>query len=124
MEILSYIVMGFGVFIMLIGVVGLYKPKRDFYYRILVSCKIDTVGLITLGIGVSIYHGFSFFTGKVALIVIIILILNPFVAHIIAKAAFLSGYTSVYKVGETDADNLSKSEGELHISLKKGDSDD
>jgi len=124
METLSYIVMGFGAFIMFIGVIGLFKPKRDFYYRILVACKIDTVGLITLGIGVSIYHGFSFFTGKVVLIVIIILILNPFVAHITAKAAFLSGLTSEYTVGEKDADNLSKNEGKLNISLQRGESED
>jgi len=95
MQILAYVVMGIGVAFMLLGVIGIFKPNKDFYYRILVACKIDTVGILTLGFGLALYHGFSFFTGKILLIVIIILVLNPFVAHIMARAAHRSGYPSV-----------------------------
>jgi len=97
MYILSYIVMGLGVVIMLLGVIGIFQRNKDFYYRILVACKIDTVGILTLSIGMALRHGFSFFTGKMFLIVIIIMVLNPFVAHIVAQAAYKSGYVPACK---------------------------
>ena len=101
MYVLGYIIMGIGAAFMLFGVIGIFKPNRDFYYRILVACKIDTVGILTICIGIAIHHGVSFFTGKMFLIVIIILVLNPFVAHIMARAAHRSGYVSVCEDGDT-----------------------
>ena len=92
MYILSYIVMGLGMVFMLFGILGIFQPRKDFYYRILVACKIDTVGFLTLTIGVAIRHGFSFFTGKLFLIVIIIMVLNPLVAHIMVRSAHKGGY--------------------------------
>ena len=93
--ILGYFVIGLGVVFMLIGVIGLFQRGKDFYYRLLVACKIDTVGLLTIAIGLGLRHGISFFTGKTLLIAIIILVLNPFVAHIIGQAAYKTGYASV-----------------------------
>ena len=93
-NIIGYVVIGIGVFFMLIGVIGLFQRGKDFYYRLLVACKIDTVGLLTIAIGLAIRHGISFFTGKMLLITIIILVLNPFVAHIIGRSAYRTGYVS------------------------------
>jgi len=84
--------MGLGLVFMLIGIIGIFQPGKDFYYRILVACKIDTVGFLTVAIGVAIRHGFTFFTGKLFIIVIIMMVLNPFVAHIVARSAYKSGY--------------------------------
>jgi len=89
---ISYIVMGIGVAFMLFGVIGIFQRKKDFYYRILVACKIDTVGFLTIIIGLAIRHGFSFFTGKLFLIAIIMMVLNPLVAHIMVRSAYNSGY--------------------------------
>ena len=97
---LGYIVMGIGLVFMFFGVIGILQPNRDFYYRILVSCKIDTVGTLTFAIGLAIRHGFSFFTGKVFLIIIIMLILNPLVAHIVARSAHVGGYIPRSEVEE------------------------
>ena len=74
---------------MLFGIIGLFRFK-DFFSRILISAKIDTVGAITLIIGLVVRHGFSFFSLKLLLIVILLLILNPLAAHIIARSAYLS----------------------------------
>ena len=93
-NILGYIVMGIGVLLMLIGVIGLFQRGKDFYYRLLVACKIDTVGLLTIAIGLALRHGISFFTGKMLLITIIILVLNPLVAHIVGRSAYRTGYVS------------------------------
>jgi len=92
---LGYIIMGIGLAFMFLGIIGILQPKRDFYYRILVSCKIDTVGILTFCIGLAIRHGFTFFTGKVFLILIIMLILNPLVAHIMARSAYNGGYVPI-----------------------------
>jgi len=85
------IFIGTGIAFMLFGALSLFKLK-DFYPRILVASKIDTVGLLTLVIGFGFRHGISFFTGKLVLIVVILLILNPLVAHIVARSAYRSGY--------------------------------
>ena len=87
---------------MLVGVIGIFQKGKDFYYRLLVACKIDTVGLLTISIGLAVRYGISFFTGKILLIAIIILVLNPFVAHIIGRAAQKSGYVSIGDVDEEE----------------------
>lgn len=91
LEVIGNILIGIGVVLMVFGAVGLFRFK-DFYPRILIASKIDTVGLLTLLGGVALRHGISFFSGKVLLIIIIILILNPLVAHIVASAAYEAGY--------------------------------
>ncbi|MCL2366021.1 MAG: monovalent cation/H(+) antiporter subunit G [Oscillospiraceae bacterium] len=89
MELLGNIVIVIGLVFMAFGALGLYKFK-DFYLRLLVLAKIDTVGAITFMVGIIIRHGFSFFSLKVLLIIVLFLILNPLTAHIIARAAYLS----------------------------------
>lgn len=74
---------------MFFGVIGIYKFDT-FYTRLLVASKADTVGALTLMIGMAIRHGFSFFTGKVILLAVVMLIFNPLVAHILARSAYLS----------------------------------
>ena len=90
-QLIGNIIIGFGVAFMIFGAVGLFTLK-DFYPRILVASKIDTVGFLTLIIGFALRHGISFFTGKLFLIMIIMLVLNPLVAHIVARSAYKSGY--------------------------------
>jgi len=89
MEIVGNIIIGIGLAFMACGAIGLYRFK-DFYLRLLVLAKIDTVGAITFMVGIVIRHGFSFFSLKVLLIMLLFLILNPLTAHIIARAAYLS----------------------------------
>ena len=91
MIIAGNIVIGVGVLFVLIGVVGILKFK-NFYTRILVTAKIDTVGMITIFIGIAIRHGLSFFTFKVLLLMVVLMIVNPLATHMIARAAYLSGY--------------------------------
>jgi len=73
------------------GIIGIFKFK-NFYGRILVSTLIDTVGAVTIIIGLAVKHGFSFFSLKLLLLLILMLIINPLVSHITARSAFLSGY--------------------------------
>jgi len=90
-ESIGYVIIGLGFVFMLLGILGIFRFK-DFYTRIVVASKIDTVGALTIIIGMAFIHGFSFFTAKLALIMIVMLILNPMVAHVVARSAYVSGY--------------------------------
>ena len=90
-DIIGHVVIIAGIIFMAIGAFGLFR-FNDFYPRLLIASKIDTVGLLTLLLGICIRHGFSFFSAKIMFIVIIILILNPMVAHVVASSAFEAGY--------------------------------
>ena len=89
MQIAGNVIIAIGITLMAFGVLGLYRFK-DFYLRLLVLAKIDTVGAIVFMIGIVVRHGFSFFSAKVLLIMVLFLILNPLTAHIIARAAYIS----------------------------------
>jgi len=94
LKVISNTVIIAGLIYMFFGVVGMYKFK-NFYPRILTTSKADTVGALTVMIGIIIGHGISYFSGRVLLIIIIIVILNPLMAHIIARAAHLGGHKIV-----------------------------
>ena len=91
LHIIGNIVVAIGVVFMAFGVIAMFR-FNNFYPRILASSKIDTVGVITVIIGMVLRHGISPFSGKVLLLGIIMLIFNPLVAHILARSAYLSGY--------------------------------
>jgi len=76
---------------MFFGIIGIFKFK-NFYPRILVTSKIDTVGVMTIMIGLAVRHGFSFFSLKILFIMTIMLILNPLLAYIVARSAYLSAH--------------------------------
>ena len=91
MTIAGEIIIAAGVIFILFGVAGLLRFK-NFYARILVTAKIDTVGMITVFIGMAVKHGLSFFSLKVLLLMVVLLIVNPLASHMIARAAWSSGY--------------------------------
>ena len=91
METVGNIVVVIGTIFMLIGVVGIFRFE-NFYLRLLVSSKVDTVGALTLIVGLALRHGASFFSAKLILLIAIMLILNPLVAHMIAASAHESKY--------------------------------
>ena len=109
LEILGYVIMGLGIFIMVFGMIGIFQTKKDFYYRILVVCKIDTVGMMTIVIGLAFRHGLSFFTAKLMFILVILMVLNPLVAHIVARAAYMSGYKSINE--QNDGERIDEQRG-------------
>lgn len=73
------------------GVYGVFR-FQEFYSRILITSKVDTMGFITLMIGVIVHAGISFFSLKVLLVIILMMITNPLSTHAIARSAHLSGY--------------------------------
>jgi len=55
-----------------------------------VASKIDTVGTITVIIGIMMINGFSFFSGRLLLIIGILLFLGPLSTHIVGRSAYYS----------------------------------
>ena len=91
LEITGLVIMIAGMIFMLIGILGIFRFKC-FYARILVVTKVDTVGVIVFLFGLAVKHGFSFFSGKLLLIIITILILSPLVGHMIGRSAYTGGH--------------------------------
>lgn len=80
-----------GIIFVALGVYGIFRFS-EFYSRILIASKVDTVGVITIMLGVIIKQGMSYFSLKVLLILIFMIIINPLVTHSIARSAYLGGY--------------------------------
>lgn len=81
----------FGMIFMSFGILGLYRFKK-FYSRALSASTIDTVGFISIMVGVIIKRGIDFFSLKVLLILIIVMIINPVATHAIVRSAYNSGF--------------------------------
>jgi multicomponent Na+:H+ antiporter subunit G len=88
---IGYGLVWLGILIIAIGVLGTYR-FNNFYPRILAAALIDTMGNITVLIGVMMIKGLSFFTLKVGIILLIMLVINPLSTHSIARSAYFSGY--------------------------------
>ena len=104
MTIAGEIIIAVGILFILFGVIGIVRFK-NFYARILVTAKIDTVGMITIFIGMAVKHGLSFFSLKVLLLMAILLIVNPLASHMIARAAYSSGYKTDAQTKQLSDDN-------------------
>ena len=92
MEIVGNIIIGIGIIFMVFGIIGIFKYK-NFYVRILVASTIDTMGALTVVVGIAIRHGFSFFSLRILLMVVLMFIINPMVTHIVARSAHESGFS-------------------------------
>lgn len=90
-DLLAYLLITIALIFMALGVIGLFRFK-DFYSRILISAKIETVGFLTIMIGFTILSGLSYAAMKILLITLMVMITNPLSTHAIARSAFLSGY--------------------------------
>jgi len=85
------IIIVIGLAFVTLGVFGIYR-FNDYFSRILVSAKVDTVGFITIMLGLIIKHGFDFFSGKLILVLALYVITNPIATHAITRSAHISGY--------------------------------
>ncbi len=77
---------------MFFGLLGLFRFS-NFYSRILISAKVETVGFLTIMIALMLFSGFTFASLKIFLILLLMVITNPLATHAIARSAYISGYT-------------------------------
>lgn len=89
--VIGELLIGMGIIITIIGEIGIIKYKT-LYKCMLVSSLIDTVAPLTIFIGVIVRQGFNFFSLKILIIILVVLIINPLTTHKITRSAYLSGY--------------------------------
>lgn len=85
------IIIYIGIAFVSLGIIGLFQFD-NFYSRALVASKVDTVGYITILLGVILKSGLSFLSFKILFVLLITLIVNPLTTHIIVRSAYISGY--------------------------------
>jgi len=90
-EIIGKTLIVIGLFFVAFGVFGIFR-FGDFYSRILVSSKVDTVGFATIIIGMVVREGLSFFSAKAVVMMIFAMATNPIATHAIAQSAYVSGH--------------------------------
>ena len=105
MRVAGEIIVWIGIVSILFGVIGIIK-YRDFFKRILMTAKIDTVGVITIIIGLAVKHGISFFSLKALVLMGIVMIISPLATHMIARGAYLSGYRTTERNARNDGSHL------------------
>ncbi len=90
-ETIGIVLIYIGIAFIALGVIGIYR-FRNLYPRALVASLIDTVGFITIMTGIIFYKGWSNFSLKSILIIVIVLTINPLITHSIVRSAYKSGY--------------------------------
>lgn len=90
-KIIGDIVIIIGLVFMAFGVFGIFR-FNDYFSRVLVGGKIDTVGFITVLIGLILKSGLNFFSLKIVIIITFFIITNPIATHAITRSAYLTGY--------------------------------
>jgi len=91
-EIISYIFISIGCFIMAVASLGLFRFP-DVYMRLHASAKINTGGAMNILFGLMLRFGFQWVTIKYFVLLILIFILTPVVSHAIARSAHIQGKT-------------------------------
>lgn len=89
MIIAGEIVIGIGFVFILFGVIGQIR-YRTFYKKLLVASIIDSAGVIAVFVGVMIRQGFTSFSLKVLILLILLLLINPLASHKLGRSAYLS----------------------------------
>ncbi len=92
MDTIGHILIIIGLLFITVGTIGIFRFD-NFYARALCSADIDTIGLITILLGIALINGISWFTLKVLVVLVVLLLLNPIVTTSIVNSAYMSGLT-------------------------------
>ena len=96
-EIISYIFISIGCFIMAIAAIGLYRFP-DVYMRLHASAKINTGGAMNLLFGLMLRFGLQIQTVKIFVLFLLIFILAPVISHAIARSVHIQGKAGLIPV--------------------------
>lgn len=108
-EVISSVFIMLGVLFMLIAAIGLIR-FNDFYIRNSASTKATTLGLGLILLGIAIYFNeFDVFL-ELGTIICFILIIAPLAAHVMARAAYITGIPFWKGTNLDEADPLDEAE--------------
>lgn len=95
-----------GMFFLAVGVVGLYRLP-DVYTRLHATTKCDTMGAGLVLLAIAFQSAFPEAI-KLVIIALFIWVTNPTAAHVIAKAAWVTGFPPIKKFDHDYARGESK----------------
>lgn len=90
-DFIGYFIIALGLLLMIFGFIGIFYSKT-FNKTILSASMIDSVGFVTVLTGLCVVKGFSWFTLKALLLIVIGILINPITTHIILRSARLAGH--------------------------------
>jgi multicomponent Na+:H+ antiporter subunit G len=90
MEVIGYVFISFGLIFDLFGCIGLVRLP-DVYNRLQASTKCVTLGTCSILFGLFLFWGFTAAGIKALLCIVFIILTTPVSAHVIARAAHISG---------------------------------
>ena len=93
MTTLAVMLIGFGVFFLFMGAVGLIRFP-DFCTRMHAAGKCDTLGSLLLLAGLACYSGVTLASVKILVIALFIFLTSPTATHAIARVALRHKMTS------------------------------
>ena len=85
------VVIGLGLAFIATGIYSVLAYK-EFYSRVVITAKVDTVGFITVLLGIMILEGWSFLMLKVLIVLVFEMLTSPLSTHAIAHSAYTAGY--------------------------------
>ena len=88
-NIISWGLIVFGAFFMISGSLGILRMP-DFFTRLHPAGLTDSFGAPLILLGVAVHFGFSLLSGKIILLVLLLLITNPTATHVLSQAAIVA----------------------------------
>jgi len=88
MEYIGYILIALGLFLVLSGSIGVLRFP-DYFTRVHAAGVTDSMGAPLCILGVMFLEGWTIFSAKLLILIILLLLTSPTACHAISKAAFL-----------------------------------
>ncbi len=96
MLILSNIFIGMGLLFLSCGMIGMLR-FRGFYRRLLYASLIDTVGMITLLLGLAFRQDHVAVVLKMGFLILCIFLTSPIISHKLGRSAYMSNHREEVK---------------------------
>ena len=90
-SLIANIIIIVGLIFMALGIYGTFR-FNDFFNRILITAKVDTVGFIAILIGYILKMRLSFYSLKILLVLILYIVTNPIGTHAILRSSDVRNY--------------------------------
>ena len=98
----SWVLIVLALLFMALGLVGVFR-FRTFYARILITAKVETMGFLTMMLGILVQTGLSYYSLRLVLVLLVVLVTNPLATHAIARSAYRSG---LGRLGQSTANSV------------------
>jgi len=87
---IAYLFIFIGLFFIFFGTLGIIRFP-DIYTRLQTSSKCDSAGAVALLVGLILREGLNFFSLRILIILVFLLLTNPVASHAIARSAAIRG---------------------------------